>query len=123
MWTRTEYEVSEPATCARRVRYMCARANLGVVREEGARDMCVGRKLTYLHRHCIVDEAVTVDWPSRRRVFGANDIAHNVWCLWLVLCRQTFVIQHLRPYWGLKLLINCAYLLTLVHATRGELPQ
>jgi hypothetical protein len=80
------------------VRCMCARANLGVVREEGARGMCVGRKMTYLHRHCIVDEAVTVDRPSRGRVFGTNDIAHNVWCLWLVLCEQTFVIQHLRPY-------------------------
>ena len=59
--------------------------------------MCVRLKMTYLHRHCIVDEAVTVDWPARGRVFATNDIAHNVRCLWLVLCGQEFVSQHLRP--------------------------
>ena len=55
-----------------------------------ARGMCVGRKRTYLHRHCIVDEGVTVDRPSRGRVFAANDITHNVRRLWLILCGQKF---------------------------------
>jgi len=70
---------------------MCARANLGGSEGGGCkRGMCVRRKMTYLHRHCIVDEAVTVDWPPRVLVFAANDIAHNIWCLWLVLCGQKF---------------------------------
>jgi hypothetical protein len=85
--------------------------------------MNVGRKMTYLHHHRIVDEAVAVDRPSRGCVFAANDIAHNVWCLWLVLCGQRFVRHHRRPCRRLKLLINCAYLFTLVQAMCRELPQ
>ena len=79
--------------------------------------------MTYLHRHCIVDEAVTVDRPPRVHVFAANNIAHNIWCLWLVLCGQKFCSSTPETVWELKLLIDCAYLLALVHAMFRELPQ
>jgi hypothetical protein len=83
----------------------------------------LGRTMTYLHRQCIIDEAVAVDRPSRGCVFAANDITHEVWCLWLVLCGQKFVSQRLRSCGKWALLINCAYLFALVHATCREFPQ
>ena len=92
--------MSEPAICAKMVvRYIFAQERIWGVVKGGERieALCVGLKMTYLHRHSVVDEAVTVDRPSRGRVIAANDIAYNVWRLWLVLGgRESLSVNTLR---------------------------